>query len=97
VWGGFHKEISPVGGLGPFNGLEVSEPGQSCCGVGVGCLQFLGPAGSLGELFPEGSEEGVHQALDFGERREQGVLSSTQIPCLFLFFFFFIIFFFFFL
>ena len=36
VQGGFSKEISPVGGFGPFDGFEVAELGLSCHGVGVG-------------------------------------------------------------
>jgi len=36
VWGGFGKEVGPVGGFGPFDGFEVAELGLSCRGVGVG-------------------------------------------------------------
>jgi len=54
VWGGFCKEIAPVGGFCPFDGFKVAELGRSCCGVGVGGPEPLSLAGSFCEFLSEG-------------------------------------------
>ena len=57
IGGRFCEEVRPVGGSGPFNGLEVADLGLPRCGVGVGVPQLLGLAGGSREFFSESGEE----------------------------------------
>ena len=68
-----------MGGFGSFDGLEVAELGVSCCGVGVGGLELFSPAVGFVNSFQRVVRSGVHQAFDFGEGREQGVLASIVV------------------
>jgi len=54
---GFCKKVSTVGGFRPFNGFEIAKFGLSRYGVGVGGLEFLGPADGFRELFAERGQE----------------------------------------
>jgi len=79
AWGGLCKEISPVRGFRPFNGLEVAKFGLSCYSVGVGGPELLGPAGGFRKVLPVGGQSGVHEALDFGEGSKRGAVASIVV------------------
>jgi len=60
VWGGFCKEVSPVGGFGSFNGFKVAEFGLSGNAVGVRGLELFALREALVNSFRSVVRSGVH-------------------------------------
>ena len=80
VWGGFCKEIGPVGGFRPLDTFKVTKLGLSSDCVGGGGLNFFGFMGGLGELFSKGGQERGPPSLGFwgGARARRSCLYR---PC----------------
>jgi len=82
VWGGFRKEVSPVGGFGSFDGLEVAEFGLSGNAVGVRGPELFRSPGGFSELLSEsGQERGPPGLRPWGQGRVWGGGFDCRLEC----------------